>query len=176
MTVYAIDDATPKTPGPGKFWIAPNAIVIGHVTIEEDASIWWNAVLRGDLDGIVIGRGSNVQDGAVLHTDPGFTLSLGPQSTIGHMAMVHGCTIGRGCLIGIGAIILNGATIGEESLVGAGAFVPEGKNFPARSLIIGSPARVARQLTDQDIAKIQRGVTGYQQRWRRYVAGLKAVG
>lgn len=176
MTLYKLDGVTPKTAPAGSFWVAPNAVVIGDVEIGEDASIWFNAVLRGDLDKIRIGAGCNVQDGAVLHADPGFPLTLEANSTIGHMAMVHGCTVGRGCLIGIGAIVLNGAVIGEESLVGAGTLVPEGKTYPPRSLILGSPGRVVRTLGEEDVARMQRTAQGYQQRWKRYAAGFEATG
>ena len=172
MALYTLDGVSPSTPSGAKFWVAPNAIVIGNVEIGDDASIWFGAVVRGDLDVIRIGAGSNIQDGSVLHTDPGLPLTLGVDCTVGHMAMVHGCTVGRGSLIGIGAIVLNGATIGEECLVGAGTLVPEGKTYPPRSLILGSPGRVARELTDADIARMRKTAAGYQQRWKRYVAGL----
>ena len=162
----------PQAPPHGKFWVAPNATVIGSVEIGEDASIWFGAVIRGDLDLIRIGAGCNIQDGAVLHTDPGFTLTLGKDCSVGHLAMVHGCTIGSGSLVGIGAIVLNGATIGEESLIGAATLVPEGKAYPPRSLILGSPGRVVRALTDEDVARLRKTALGYQQRWKRYVAGL----
>lgn len=175
MTLYTLDGITPRTPGAGKFWVAPNATVIGNVEIEEDASIWWNAVLRGDLDVIRIGKGCNIQDGAVLHADPGFPLTLGENATVGHLAMVHGCTVGAGALIGIGAIVLNGAVIGDECLVGAGALVPEGKIFPPRSLILGSPGRVARTLGEEDIARLRKTAKGYQDRWKRYDAGLSGA-
>jgi carbonic anhydrase/acetyltransferase-like protein (isoleucine patch superfamily) len=153
--------------------VAPNAVVIGDVELGEDASIWFSAVVRGDLDKIRIGRGSNIQDGAVLHTDPGLPLTLGENCSVGHLAMVHGCTVGRGSLIGIGAIVLNTAVIGEECLVGAGTLIPEGKTYPARSLILGSPGKVVRELADDDVARMQRTANGYQQRWKRYVAGLR---
>ena len=175
MPLYTLDGVAPRTPAAGTFWVAPNATVIGNVEIGENASIWFGAVVRGDLDVIRIGAGSNIQDGSVLHTDPGLPLTLGVDCTVGHMAMVHGCTVGRGSLIGIGAIILNGASIGEDCLVGAGTLVSEGKTFPARSLILGSPGRVVRQLTDDDIARLRKTAQGYQQRWKRYVAGLSAT-
>jgi carbonic anhydrase/acetyltransferase-like protein (isoleucine patch superfamily) len=129
-------------------------------------------VIRGDLDVIRIGRGCNIQDGAVLHTDPGLPLTLGANCTVGHMAMVHGCTVGAGSLIGIGAIVLNRAVIGEECLVGAGTLVSESKAFPPRSLILGSPGRVVRSLSDEDVARMRRTAAGYQARGRRYAAGL----
>ncbi len=176
MALLSLGDIRVKTPANGNYWVAPNAIVIGNVEIEEDASIWFGSVVRGDLDVIRIGRGSNVQDGCVLHTDPGIPLTLGPDCAVGHKAMLHGCTIGRGSLVGIGAIVLNHAEIGEECLVGAGALVPEGKTFPPRSLILGTPGRVARQLSDEDVSRIARTVAGYQQRWKRYVAEAKPQG
>jgi carbonic anhydrase/acetyltransferase-like protein (isoleucine patch superfamily) len=175
MTLYTLDGIAPRTPGAGKFWVAPNATVIGNVEIEEDASIWWNAVLRGDLDKIHIGKGCNIQDGAVLHADPGFPLTLGENATVGHLAMVHGCTVGAGALIGIGAVVLNGAVIGEQCLVGAGALVPEGKVYPPRSLILGSPGRVARSLGEEDLARLRKTAKGYQDRWKRYAAGLSGA-
>ncbi len=172
MALYTLDGVSPRAPSAANYWVAPNAIVIGNVEIGEDASIWFGAVVRGDLDVIRIGAGSNIQDGSVLHTDPGLPLTLGVDCTVGHMAMVHGCTVGGGSLIGIGAIVLNGATIGDECLVGAGTLVPEGKSYPPRSLILGSPGRVARELTDEDIARMRKTAAGYRQRWKRYVAGL----
>ncbi len=175
MTLYSLEGVLPRTAAPGKFWVAPTAVVIGNVEIGEDASIWWGAVIRGDLDVIRIGPGCNIQDGAVLHTDPGLPLTLAENVTVGHMAMVHGCTVGRGSLIGIGAIVLNGAVIGEECLVGAGTLIAEGKSFPPRSLILGTPGRVVRTLGEEDIARMRKTAAGYQQRWKRYVAGLKAA-
>ena len=172
MALYSLDGVTPSTPHQARFWVAPNAVVIGNVEIGDDASIWFGAVVRGDLDVIRIGAGSNIQDGSVLHTDPGLPLTLGVDCTVGHMAMVHGCTVGRGSLIGIGAIVLNGAVIGDECLVGAGTLVAEGKIYPPRSLILGSPGRVVRELGDADIARMRKTAAGYQQRWKRYVTGL----
>ena len=173
MALFSLDGVEVATAGPDRCWVAPNAIVIGDVELGEDTSIWFGAVVRGDLDKIRIGRGSNIQDGAVLHTDPGLPLTLGENCSVGHLAMVHGCTVGRGSLIGIGAIVLNGAAIGEECLVGAGALIPEGKTFPPRSLILGSPGKVVRELAADDVARMQRTANGYQQRWKRYVAGLR---
>ncbi len=175
MTLYSLEGVRPRTAAPGKFWVAPTAVVIGNVEIGEDASIWWGAVIRGDLDVIRIGPGCNVQDGAVLHADPGLPLTLAENVTVGHMAMVHGCTVGRASLIGIGAIVLNGAVIGEECLVGAGTLIAEGKSFPPRSLILGTPGRVVRTLGEEDIARMHKTAAGYQQRWKRYVDGLKAA-
>lgn len=173
MTLYALDGVAPKTPPAGKFWVAPNATVIGNVEIGEDVSIWFNVVIRGDNEVTRIGRGSNIQDGSVLHCDPGFPLIIGENVTVGHMACVHGCTVGNGSLIGIGAIVLNGAVVGEDCMVGAGALLPEGRSYPPRSVIIGSPGKVIRTLTDDDLARVRRTAQVYQDRWKRYVAGMK---
>ncbi len=172
MALYALGAKTVRTPPSGRYWVAPSASVIGNVVLGEDASIWFNAVLRGDNEPITIGDRSNVQDGCVLHTDPGFPLTIAADSTVGHMAMLHGCTIGRGSLVGIGAIVLNGAVIGEECLIGAGALVAEGKTIPPRSLVVGSPGRVLRHLTDEDVARIQKSVKGYVANWQRFKEGL----
>jgi carbonic anhydrase/acetyltransferase-like protein (isoleucine patch superfamily) len=176
MALYTLDADAVRTPGEGRFWVAPNAVVIGKVEIGEDASIWFNVVIRGDNELVRIGAGSNVQDGSVLHTDPGFPLIIGPDCTVGHMAMLHGCTIGRGSLIGIGAIVLNGAEIGEESLIGAHALIPEGKAFPPRSLVVGAPGRVVRQLSDGDVEHIREAAAIYRKRWKQYAAGLRPQG
>ncbi|MCB1510019.1 MAG: gamma carbonic anhydrase family protein [Hyphomicrobiaceae bacterium] len=173
MALYTLDNLRVTTPDSDQYWVADNATVLGNIVLEENSSIWFNAVLRGDNETITVGRGSNVQDGSVLHTDPGYPLTIGENCTVGHMAMLHGCTIGNGSLVGIGAIILNGAVIGEESLVGGNALVAEGKVIPPRSLVLGSPGKVVRQLTDDDIAMIQRGVKNYQARWKQYKSGLK---
>lgn len=173
MALYTLDGRTVKTPAGGSYWVAPNATVIGSIEICEDASIWFNAVLRGDNELIRIGRGSNVQDGCVLHTDMGFPLDIGESCTIGHMAVLHGCTIGRGSLIGIGAIVLNGATIGEECLIGAGALVGEGKVIPPRSVVFGSPGKVVRQLADADVERIGGAAEIYRRNWRRFAKGMK---
>jgi carbonic anhydrase/acetyltransferase-like protein (isoleucine patch superfamily) len=172
MTLYRLDGHAVETPGDGRYWVAPNASVIGKVVIEPEASIWFGAVLRGDNEVIRVGAGSNIQDGAVLHTDPGFPLTIGPDCTIGHMAMLHGCTIGRSSLIGIGAIVLNGAKIGEECLIGAHALIPEGKTIPPRSLVIGAPGRIVRELGEADVARLREAAPIYQRRWKQYVAGL----
>ena len=131
MALYNLDGVGVVTPASGRFWVAPNAILLGKVKLEHEASVWFGAVLRGDNELITVGERSNVQDGSVLHTDPGFPLTIGADCTIGHMVMLHGCTIGRGSLIGIGSIILNGAKIGEECLIGANTLIPEGKDIPA---------------------------------------------
>ena len=157
----------------GEHWIAPGASVIGSVTLENNASVWFNAVVRGDNEQITIGENSQVQDGAVLHADPGFPLVLGTGVSIGHSAMVHGCTIGDGTLVGIKSVILNGAVIGKNCLIGANALVGEGKVIPDGSLVIGSPGKVARKLTDEEIARINATAGNYVNRFKRYQSGLK---
>ena len=156
-------------------YIAPNAMVIGSVAIGHQASVWFNVVARGDDEQITIGERSNVQDGSVLHADPGYPLTLGRNVTIGHMVMLHGCTIGDGTLIGIGAIILNGARIGAGSLVGAGALVPEGKEIPDGVLAIGSPAKVIRQLSPEESLNLAHIAEVYVRRARRYRDELKML-
>ena len=173
--LYRLDDITPQTPDAGKFFVAENATVLGNVKLEVDASIWFNAVLRGDQELITIGRGSNIQDGCVLHTDPGFPLTVGADCTVGHQAMLHGCTIGDNSLIGIKATVLNGAKIGRNCLIGAGALVPEGKEIPDNSMVIGVPGRVKRELSDDDAQKLKRGAAHYVENYKRFLAGLAAV-
>src|SRR6476646_6896413 len=167
MPLYKFDGIGVSTPANGVFWVAPSAVLLGKVTLEEDASVWFGAVLRGDNEMITVGARSNVQDGSVLHTDPGFPLLIGPDCTIGHMVMLHGCTIGRGSLIGIGSIILNGAVIGEECVVGANTLIPEGKQIPPRSMVLGSPGKVVRQLSDEDAARFGAAAGRYVKNWQR---------
>lgn len=174
MAIYRLGDDVPNIPDSA--YLAAEATVIGKVTLGENVSIWPSAVLRGDNEAIIIGNGSNVQDNAVLHTDPGFPLKVGGNVTIGHQAMLHGCTIGDDTLIGIQAVIMNGAVIGKDCLVGAGALVPEGKVFPDRKLIVGAPAKVVRDLTDEEIAKMHRAAPGYVKRQEMYKAKLKRIG
>ena len=157
----------------GNNFIAPNATLIGAVTLENEVSVWFNAVLRGDNDAITIGEGSNVQDGSVVHIDPGLPLVVGRDCTVGHMVMLHGCTIGEGCLIGIKSVVMNGARIGKNCLVGAGSLVTEGKEFPDRSLILGTPAKVVRQLTDDEVQGVLRSARHYVALARRYMQGLQ---
>lgn len=173
MGLYSLDATNVKTPECGNYWVAPNATVTGNIVIEENASIWFNSVLRGDNEEIRLGAGSNIQEACVLHTDPGFPMHIEPDCTIGHMVMLHGCTVKSGSLVGIGAIVLNGAVIGEECLIGAGALIPEGKVIPPRSLVMGTPGRVVREMTDKDIAGIRRSVDTYQRNWRRFKDGMK---
>jgi carbonic anhydrase/acetyltransferase-like protein (isoleucine patch superfamily) len=175
MAQFELDGKRANTPANGRFWIADNAVVIGDVTLEEDASVWFGCTLRGDAEPIVIGRGSNIQDGCVVHTDPGFPVHVGADCTIGHMVMLHGCTIGAGSLIGIGAIVLNGASIGAGSLVGAGTLIPEGKSYPPNSMILGTPGKVIRQLTPADADRLKRGATHYVANWQRFSKGLKRL-
>ncbi|MES1927638.1 transferase [Salinisphaera dokdonensis CL-ES53] len=173
--LYRLDDIEPNTPEAGQFFVADNATVIGRVTLERDASIWFNAVLRGDQEEIRIGEGSNVQEGCVMHTDPGYPLTVGAGCTIGHQAMLHGCTIGDNSLIGIKATVLNGAKIGRNCLIGAGALVPEGKEIPDNSMVIGVPGRVKRELSDADADKLRHGAAHYVENYKRFLAGLKPI-
>ena len=173
MGLYTLDGVSVTTPGEGRFWVADNATVLGNVHIAENASVWFNCVIRGDSDRIVIGAGSNVQDGCVLHTDPGYEMIIEEDCTIGHMVMLHGCKIGRGSLIGIGSVILNGAVIGEECLIGANSLIPEGKVIPPRSVVMGSPGKVVRQLSETDAGRLRGAAGFYQKNWKRFAAGLK---
>jgi carbonic anhydrase/acetyltransferase-like protein (isoleucine patch superfamily) len=157
----------------GDYWIAPNATLIGSVILENNASIWWNCVLRADNETLTIGENAQVQDGSVLHADPGFPLTLEKNVSVGHMAMLHGCTIGEGSLVGIKAVILNGAKIGKNCLIGAGAFIGEGKEIPDGSLVLGAPGKVVRQLTPDQIKGINRISDHYVQNFKRYRNELK---
>jgi carbonic anhydrase/acetyltransferase-like protein (isoleucine patch superfamily) len=158
----------------GNYWIAPSAAVIGKVVLEDNVSIWFNVVLRGDDDVITIGENSQVQDGSVLHTDPGLPLTIGRNVSVGHMAMLHGCTIGDGSLIGIRSVIMNGAVIGKNCLIGAGALVAERVTIPDGSLVLGTPGKVARQLSREEITEIHGFADNYVQRFKRYKVELKA--
>jgi carbonic anhydrase/acetyltransferase-like protein (isoleucine patch superfamily) len=173
MAIYRLDDHTPKLADSA--WVADSAEVIGHVELGDNASIWFGAILRGDTELLRVGTGSNVQEGSVLHADRGFPTTLGENVTVGHQAMLHGCTIGDGSLIGIQAVILNGAKIGKHCLVGAGALVTEGKEFPDGSLIVGSPAKVVRQLTPEQIAGLQRSAEHYVANARRFSSALRKL-
>ena len=174
MAVYALQDRTPRLHPTA--WVAENATVIGDVTLEEGASVWYGAVLRGDNEPITVGRGSNVQEGCVLHTDMGFPLVIGEGVTVGHQAILHGCTVGDGGLVGIGAVVLNGARIGRECLVGAGALVTEGKVFADRSLIMGSPAKAVKEVSDEQLERIRRGCVGYVAKAAMQRDGLRRIG
>ena len=174
MALYQLDEHVPRLAAGA--WVADSAQVIGNVELAEDANVWFGAILRGDTELLTIGRGSNVQDGSVLHADIGFPVTLGVNVTVGHQVMLHGCTVGDGSLIGIQAVVLNGARIGRHCLVGAGALVTEGKEFPDGSMIIGSPAKVVRQLTPEQIAGLRRSAEHYVANAKRYAGGLKKLG
>lgn len=174
MAIYQLDEHAPRIEASA--WVADSAQVMGNVELGEDASIWFGAILRGDTEVLRIGRGTNVQDGSVIHADIGYPVTLGDNVTIGHQVMLHGCSIGDGSLIGIQAVVLNGAKIGRHCLVGAGALVTEGKAFPDGSLIVGSPARVVRQLTPEQIDGLRRSAAHYVENARRFKAGLKKIG
>ena len=171
--IYELGERRPVLEGEGHF-IAPTAAVIGSVRLKEHASVWFNAVLRGDNDWIEIGANSNVQDGCVLHTDPGFPLTVGNDVTVGHMVMLHGCTIGDGSLIGIGSTVLNNALIGANSVVGAHSLVTEGKRFPDGVLLLGSPAKIVRELDPQDLDSLTTAVRIYVENGRRFRDHLQA--
>jgi len=175
MPLYSLEGRRPALPPDGFYWIAPTACLIGDVTLGEDAGIWFGAVLRGDNERIVVGSRTNIQEGCTLHTDMGYPLAIGEDCTIGHNAILHGCTIGDGSLIGMGAVVLNGAKIGRGSLVGARALVTEGKTFPDHSLIVGSPAKAVRTLEADAIESLRRSAKHYVENWRRFAAGLKLV-
>lgn len=173
MTCYALGDLTPNIDSSA--YIAAEATVIGAAVLQPGASVWPGAVIRADNEPIVVGEQSNIQEGAVLHVDAGKPLTIGRQVTVGHQAMLHGCTIEDGTLIGIQAVVLNGAVIGRQSLVGAGALVTEGKVFPERSLILGSPAKVVRALSDEEVADLQRSAEHYVERAAHYKKSLNPL-
>ena len=173
MAVYQLDALTPRLADTA--WVADSAQVIGNVDLAEGVSVWFGAVLRGDNEPMRIGRNSNVQDGSVLHSDLGSPLTLGENVTVGHQVMLHGCTVGDGSLVGIKAVVLNGAKIGKNCLVGAGALVTEGKEFADGSMILGSPAKVVRELTPEQIEGLRRAAEHYVSNARRYAAGLKKI-
>ncbi|MFA7667015.1 MAG: gamma carbonic anhydrase family protein [Burkholderiaceae bacterium] len=173
MAIYRLGEHVPSIHPSA--WVAESADLIGMIELRENASIWFNAALRGDNEPIVIGANSNVQEGAVLHTDPGSPLTLAEWVTVGHQAMLHGCTIGEGTLIGIQAVVLNGTRIGRECLIGAGAIIGEGKEIPDRSLVLGTPGRVVRQLSDEDVARIRAGTLSYVERARQFRETLHRI-
>lgn len=174
MNVFELDGHRPNLPSPDEYWIAPTASVIGQVTLKRNASVWFGAVLRGDVESLLVGENSNVQDGAVLHADPGYPLSIGRDVTVGHMAMLHGCTVGSNSLIGIGAVVLNGAKIGRDCLIGARALITEGQEIPDGSLVLGAPGKVARALTAAQIEDLGRSAQHYVANWKRCARGLAA--
>ncbi|MFS8037196.1 gamma carbonic anhydrase family protein [Xanthobacter sp. AM11] len=175
MPIYALDGVAPELPASGNYWIAPDAVLIGRVILKEGASIWFGSVLRGDNEPIVVGEGSNIQENCVLHTDPGFPMTLGSHVTVGHMATLHGCTVGDNSLIGMGATVLNGANIAGSCLVGSKALVTEGKAFEPFSLIVGAPAKVVRQLDAETTARLRGTAEHYQRNFRRYAKGLVRI-
>jgi carbonic anhydrase/acetyltransferase-like protein (isoleucine patch superfamily) len=170
MAIYSLGNRQPVLGH--EAWVAPNATVIGDVRLGDNASIWWNAVVRGDNDTITIGANSNIQDGSVLHVDAGMPLTIGTNVTVGHLVMLHGCTIGEESLIGIKSVILNKAVIGRHCIIGANSLIPEGKVIPERSLVMGSPGKVVRQLSDEEVARLLLAAQGYVENARRYRAGL----
>ena len=175
MTLYTLDGIAPQLPETGNVWVAPDANVIGRVVLGDMVSVWFGATLRGDNEPIMIGDGSNIQEGCVLHTDPGCPLTVGRDCTIGHKAILHGCTIGDGSLVGMGATVLNRAVIGRGCLIGAGALVTEGKAIPDGSLVVGSPARVVRSLDAEAIEGLRQSARRYQQNLLRFRDGLAGV-
>lgn len=172
MTLYALDGVSPVVPGDGDFWVALDANVIGDVVLETGVSIWFGCTLRGDTERLHIGAGSNVQENTVIHADPGYPVVIGANCTIGHKAMIHGCEIGDGSLIGMGATVLNGAIIGKGCLIGAGALITEGKVIPDGSLVMGMPGKVVRALDEDARAKLLVSAENYRARMRQYRAGL----
>jgi len=176
MAIYELDGQAPDLPADGNYFIAETATVIGRVRLKAGASVWFGAVLRGDNEWIEVGEGSNVQDGSVCHTDPGFPLTIGKNCTIGHNVILHGCTVEEGALVGMGSIVMNGAKIGRDSIVGAGAVITEGKEFPERSLVVGAPARVIRTLNPDQVAKMSAPAKVYVANGPRFKKGLKRIG
>jgi carbonic anhydrase/acetyltransferase-like protein (isoleucine patch superfamily) len=163
---YDLKDKKPQNSGEN--WVAHNATIIGDVTLEKNSSIWFNAVLRGDIENIHIGEGSNIQDGSILHTDPGYPLKVGKDVTVGHLVMLHGCTIGDNSLIGIGAVILNNAKIGKNCIIGAKALITENKEIPDNSLVVGSPGKIIREVTEEEKKSVLENTKHYQDNWKRY--------
>ena len=164
--IYNFNNISPKIDKDS--WFAPNAVLIGNVTLKKEANIWFNATLRGDVEPITIGEGSNIQDGSVIHTDPGCPAIIGKNVTVGHLVMLHGCEIEDDCLIGIGSTILNKAKIGKNSIIGANTLITENKNIPERSLVIGSPGKVIRQVTDKEIKHIKENADHYVKNFKKY--------
>lgn len=175
MALFQLDGERPDLPAEGRYWIAPDASVIGKVKLADEASVWFGAVLRGDNELISVGERSNVQDGCVFHTDMGFPLTIGEDCTIGHKAILHGCTIGANSLVGMGATILNGAVIGRNCIIGANALIAEGKVIPDNSLVVGMPGKVIRQLDEAAASGITASAANYVRNWKRFKDGLKEV-
>ncbi|MFV0298795.1 MAG: gamma carbonic anhydrase family protein [Hyphomicrobiaceae bacterium] len=173
MPICDLDEWKVVTPESGRFWVAPTAHVIGRVHLGDEVSVWFGATIRGDNDEIRIGARSNIQENAVLHVDPGVPLTIGEDVIVGHGVILHGCTIGNRALIGIGAVVLNGAEIGEGAMIGAGALVPPGKKIPPNAVVMGTPGKVVRDVTDDERAFNAWSVDDYNKRWKRYATGLK---
>lgn len=175
MAIFELDGVKPELPESGRYWVAENATVLGNVKLEEDASVWFNAVLRGDNDPIIIGKRSNIQDGSVLHTDVGCPLTIGENVTVGHMVMLHGCTIGDETLVGIGSTIMNRAVIGKNCIIGAHTLIPEGKVIPDGSLVMGSPGKILKPVSEPQIQMIGISAQVYVDNWMRFKGGLKRI-
>jgi carbonic anhydrase/acetyltransferase-like protein (isoleucine patch superfamily) len=175
MPIYALDGVAPELPPAGEYWIAPTATVIGKVRLGRDVSVWFGSVLRGDNELITVGDGTNIQENCIFHTDAGVAFNLGRGCTIGHRALLHGCTIGDNSLIGIGATILNNTVVGENCLIGAHTLLPEGKIIPPGSLVMGSPGKVVRTLTPEEIQRLTWTAAHYVQNWRRFAKTLSEV-
>jgi carbonic anhydrase/acetyltransferase-like protein (isoleucine patch superfamily) len=175
LSVYNLGNVTPELPNDDEYWIAPTAAVMGNVILKKNASVWWGATLRGDNDPIVLGEGSNIQDGSVCHTDTGSPLIIGANVTVGHLVMLHGCTIGDNSLVGIGSIVLNGARIGQNCLIGANCLITEGKEIPDNSLVMGAPGKVVRGVSPEQAMVITGGARHYVQNWKRYRRELTLV-
>lgn len=175
MPLYRFDGHAPELPDGGRYWVAPTATLVGKVTLKTDASVWFGAVLRGDNERITIGARSNVQENSVMHTDMGFPMDIGDDVTIGHMAMLHGCTVGDGSLIGIGATVLNGAKIGKNCIVGAHALITEGKEIPDNSLVVGSPGRVIKTLGEKEAQMLKMSALHYVEKSKAFAADMMEV-
>lgn len=173
MSLYSLEERFPQLPDEGRYWVADNAVIVGDVLIEEDVGIWFATVLRGDNERITVGKGSNIQEHCLLHTDMGYPMTIGAGCTIGHGAILHGCTIKDNSLIGMGATVLNGAVIGKNCLVGAGALVLENEVIPDNSLVVGMPARVVKQLDEEAIRALEKTSRGYVSNWQRFVKHMK---
>ncbi len=172
--IYRLGECSPQLPG-DDYFIADSASVIGNVVLRRDVSVWFGAVLRGDVESITLDEGSNVQDGSILHTDPGLPLQVGPYVTVGHKVVLHGCTVGENSLIGIGAVVLNGAVVGRNCLIGAHSLIPEGKQIPDNSLVIGTPGRVVRTLSGAQIAGLRQSADTYVQNYKRFRRELERL-
>ena len=175
MPIYSLDGVAPVLPPAGRFWIAPDAHVIGRVRLGLDVGIWFGSVIRGDNEPIDLGERTNVQEGCMFHTDPGFPMTIGADCTIGHHAILHGCTIAQNSLVGMGATVLNGARIGANCIVGANALVTEGKEFPDNSLIVGAPAKVVRTLDEAAAERLRKTALHYVENFSRFANGLKRL-